>query len=92
MAAAAAAAVPGQLHLLSGGAVEKKQVYFEYAKLQWETDQVGENVFIGYGFRCNISLEACVHLCVLHPLLYLAWFGVFMFLAEGIEEAGTCVL
>jgi hypothetical protein len=39
-AAAAAAAVPGQLHLLSGGAVEKKQVYFEYAKLQWETDQV----------------------------------------------------
>jgi hypothetical protein len=25
---------------LGGGAVEKKQVYFEYAKVQWESDQV----------------------------------------------------
>jgi hypothetical protein len=38
--AAAAAAVPQQLHVLGGGAVEKKQVYFGYAKVQWESDQV----------------------------------------------------
>jgi hypothetical protein len=25
---------------VGGGAVEKKQVYFEYAKVQWESDQV----------------------------------------------------
>jgi hypothetical protein len=36
-----AAAVPQQLHVLGGGGVEKKQVYFEYAKVRWESDQVG---------------------------------------------------
>jgi hypothetical protein len=36
----AAAAAP--LPALNGGAVEKKQVYFEYAKVQWESEQVGK--------------------------------------------------
>lgn len=31
----------GGLSVLGGGGVENKQVYFEYAKPQWESEQVG---------------------------------------------------
>jgi hypothetical protein len=60
-----AAAVPQQLHVLAGGAVEKKQVYFEYAKVQWESDQVSLATLLHFSSMIKLLLfEFCCSSCV----------------------------